>query len=423
MAHKPLSSLAEEVRKFVLTDFNPRFGALDGSFGSDPVWAGLRKLGSDLWLDTGDIDAAGELWTREFTSLTTNNTLLNKEVQKGHYDSLIPRIGELLDAYDLDERQRTLEFAFVLNALHGLRLVEWFDAYVSVEEHTELAHDLQGAIDAARRYHAICPQRFIVKIPFTPAGVLAARQLHKESIAVNLTLGFSARQNHVIARLAQPAFVNVFLGRLNAFVADNRLGDGKYVGERATLASQSEVRKLRASHAIPSRLIAASFREGIQVRDLAGVDVLTMPPKVAREFLDFQIPPGALRDNTHEDYEPTLASGVDFFETGLGTLWDVGLDVTACVDELEKENLDTFSPDDLVAYFAERGCGDVLVKWTPRQVATSMEEGKIPKMSNWRKLLASGQVGLDALMNLAGLNSFAADQRAMDEKVKSVLVG
>jgi hypothetical protein len=27
---------------------------------------------------------------REFTALTTNNTLLNKEVQKGIYDQLVP---------------------------------------------------------------------------------------------------------------------------------------------------------------------------------------------------------------------------------------------------------------------------------------------------------------------------------------------
>ena len=38
-------------------------------------------LGSELWLDTGDIEAAAEPWTEEFTALTTNNTLLNAEVQ------------------------------------------------------------------------------------------------------------------------------------------------------------------------------------------------------------------------------------------------------------------------------------------------------------------------------------------------------
>ena len=128
--------------------------------------------------------------------------------------------------------------AFILNATHGLRLVERFDAHVSVEEHTDLAHDLEQSVEYARRYYAICPERFYVKIPFTPAGLLATRRVRQEGIPVNHTLGFSARQNYVITRLALPTFVNVFLGRLNSFIADNGLGSGDYVGEKATLASQ-----------------------------------------------------------------------------------------------------------------------------------------------------------------------------------------
>jgi transaldolase len=54
---------------------------------SSPFWRGLRALGSELWLDTGDITAAGALWTGEFSALTTNNTLLNKEIQTGVYDA------------------------------------------------------------------------------------------------------------------------------------------------------------------------------------------------------------------------------------------------------------------------------------------------------------------------------------------------
>jgi len=50
---------------------------------SSPVWAQVRATGTRLWLDTGDIAAANALWTAEFEALTTNNTLLNAEVQKG----------------------------------------------------------------------------------------------------------------------------------------------------------------------------------------------------------------------------------------------------------------------------------------------------------------------------------------------------
>ena len=52
------------------------------------------------------------------------------------------------------------------------------------------------------------------------------RELSAEGLPINHTLGFSARQNYVIARIGRPRYVNVFLGRLGSFVATNELGDG-----------------------------------------------------------------------------------------------------------------------------------------------------------------------------------------------------
>ena len=131
------SELDLRVRELVLSGFTPRFGKLAEHFGSNPLWKRMRELGTELWLDTGDIEAARALWTQEFAALTTNNTLLNKEVQKGTYDELIGQAAKLLDKFgELTDEQRKLEVAFILNARHGLRLVEEFDAFVSVEEHT-----------------------------------------------------------------------------------------------------------------------------------------------------------------------------------------------------------------------------------------------------------------------------------------------
>ncbi|MCK4623827.1 MAG: transaldolase family protein [Phycisphaerae bacterium] len=412
--------LVEEVRDFVREGFTPRFGQLAATLPANPVWGRLREMNAELWLDTGSIEEAGELWSREFSALTTNNTLLNREVQKGTYDDLVGEAAELLGKHpELSERDRRLEIAFILNARHGLALVERFDAYVSVEEHTDLAGDVDAAVACARRYHAICPERFIIKIPFTPAGLLATRRLSDDGVPVNHTLGFSARQNYLVARIGRPDYVNVFLGRLNAFVADNGLGDGTYVGERATLASQAAVRALRDEGRTPSKQIGASFRSAEQVRDLAGIDVMTMPPKVAKGFLQMHPAPEQIIDRTGEDYQPPLAAGVDPKAVRLESLWDIGEEVVACVDALEKENLDSFTPGDLSAFFADHACGDVLVPWTDSQITTSAAEGKIPNLANWADALSGGEIGLDSLMNLAGLNSFVADQKAMDERVAS----
>jgi transaldolase len=417
---KAKSGIAGQIHKFVRDSFKPNFGKL--TFKSNPVWQRMRDIGSALWLDTGSIDEAQQRWTREFSALTTNNTLLNKEIQTGRYDGLISEIADLLNSYPkMTNRQMILEIAFVLNAWHALRLVEKFDANVSVEEHTDLANDTAMAVDYGRRFYEICPERFIIKIPFTPAGLLATRKLSAEGIPVNHTLGFSARQNYLIARVAKPAYVNVFLGRLNSFVVDNKLGDGSYIGEKATLASQKAVKKLRESGLAPSLQIGASFRAGGQIRDLAGLDVMTMPPKVADEFLSLNLPTDQIRDKTAENYTVGLNKDVSPDSFNLNTLWEIDDKLIACIDALENEDIDRLTPDDLIEFFKEHKCSDVLVPWSDSQIATSAKEGKIPKLENWKGVLANKSIGLDSLMNLAGLNSFTTDQQAMDLRVRQVL--
>jgi len=413
--------LVELTRGLVLEGFEPHYGARAQAFSASPVWAKMRELGSELWLDTGDIAAAGKLWTREMGALTTNNTLLNKEVQKGTYDTLVTRAANALrKAFPaMDEAFLVREIAFVLNAYHGLRLVEQFDAFVSVEEHTDLAHDVAAAVGYARRYHAICPERFIVKLPLTAAGLLAAAQVGTEGIPVNLTLGFGARQNVLVTAVARPRFCNVFLGRLNQVVTENKLGDGQYVGEKATMASQRVVKALGRSLGAPTKQIAASLRSGEQVRDLAGVDVLTIPPAAADEFARTTKDAAALSSAVEKAYEPRWAAGVDAKAWALDSLWDVpyGLERAA----LEIVSIPDLDPAGLLKSLKDAGFGAVLPQWSKEDVAAATQDGKIPKLARWKDRLAKGEIGLDALMNLHGLQSFVIDQKAMDDRIRGLI--
>ena len=307
--------LREEIRDFVERDVSE-----EPHRGSDaPLWRSLRELGTELWLDTGDMDAAAEEWGPSFTALTTNNTLLNREVQKGIYDELIGEARRIVAGLPREERIR--EIGFILNARHGLKLARRFGADVSVELHTALSHDLEGILFYGERFHEIEPDRFIVKVPLTPTGLIGARRLRERGIRVNLTLGFSARQNLFAAHIARPNFVNVFLGRLNAFVSDNELGSGENVGERAALASQAAVASARDSLPEGIRQIAASMRGGRQVASLAGMDVFTMPTKVAREARDKLEPP--LQSMRDAEYPVSLYAGVDPNAVRLEQLWSV----------------------------------------------------------------------------------------------------
>jgi len=374
---------------------------------SEGFWRGLRGCGSELWLDTGDMDAADDLWTDEFSALTTNNTLLNREIQKGIYDDLVGEARALLA--DLDEATRVIEMGFVLNARHGLRLARRFGAKVSVELSTELAHDVERSVFYGSRFHAIAPDDFIVKVPLTPAGLVAARRLRADGVPINFTLGFSARQNHLIARYARPNFVNVFLGRANAYVRDNGLGGGEGVGEKAMLASQRALRAFTGGDG-SVRHIAASLRSGEQVSALAGCDVFTMPTKVAAAA--FEAGTDRWEDRTADDPEVEGAGG-----ERLEKLWEIAEESDALVRTIAEVE----DPAAIVAAARDHGLADLLPEFDDGERAAIAEHGKIPDHARWRERILAGTAAPDSLLNLAGLASFAADQKELDDRIRRLL--
>jgi len=131
--------------------------------------------------------------------------------------------------------------------------------------------------------------------------------------------------------------------------------------------------------------------------------------------------PDDLTTRRDSEYDIELKEGVDAGSIRLDTLWSISDRLRKTVDALEKENLDQFSPEQLTSFFSAQACGDVLYKWDEDQMEISQAEGKIPQIDNWRQGLGGRHIGVDSLMNLGGLNSFSADQQAMDDRVQQVL--
>jgi transaldolase len=249
----------------------------------------------------------------------------------------------------------------------------------------------------------------------TPDGFIATRILSGEGIPVNYTLGFSARQNYLAARFAKPMFVNVFLGRLNALVEENKLGKPENVGEKATLASQEAVRALRASYGnIPTSQIAASMRNGEQIAALAGVDVFTMPPKAAAEFLDMDISQSDARPRRSKELHVELADTGLAKITDLTTLWSIDENVIAFVEDAVKQ-ADEMADGRQLAKLATEHEVDMLREWTNEERAAIRAKGKIPDLADW-----PGEP-VDALMSIAALETFAKDQTALDERIRGLL--
>lgn len=414
----PDSALARAVKDFCVENSDVASSSKD-EFLQIPTWQRLAERGTELWLDTGDIDAARKLWCAEFTALTTNNTLLNKEVQKGIYDGLVPGAAGLLRGADsgLSSDHVVLETAFILNAVHALKLVRVFDAKVSVELHTDLAHDIDASVAYGKRYYAICPSHFIVKVPLTPAGLVAARRLSEADIPVNFTLGFSARQNLLIANVAKPSWCNVFMGRINAFLADRGLSDGKNAGERATAASQRVVAELRASGACPTHQIAASMRGPEQVPALAGLDVYTMPTAVAESWLANE---GVYGEGVSGAFPVTFADGVDAAGDGLHVFWDVESAEQEAARKLADNVLDLDGAGVATA-LANAGCGSYFPALTDEENASIAADGKIPDYQRWVGDVRKGRLAWDTLLTAAGLASFSADQAALDDRIRGLI--
>jgi transaldolase len=379
----------------------------------DPFWESLRESGTELWLDTGDMDEAEANWSAEMSALTTNNTLLNNEIQKGIYDIFISEAKSIVR--DLPHEDRVKEIAFILNARHGLRLATKFGGYVSVELHTDTAHDIKAIEYYGKRFHEICPEQFIVKVPYTAEGLIGARHLKDAGVRINFTLEFSARENVVVTRVARPDFLNVFLGRIGAFMINNKLGDGSGAGERAVISSQNWVTGLSAQNPWQTKLIAASLRSHNQLELLAGTDVFTIPPKVAatgRKELS-----GEFTSRLDENYEVSLYSSAS--EAHIEKFWEVDDKVLSLAERLSLKVPSTGA--ELVHIAHEEGCEDMFPSLNKEEKINIAADGKIPVFSRWSKKISEGKIAPDTLLTLAGLASFTTDQEMLDQRIESII--
>src|SRR5580700_8708813 len=99
------------------------------------------------------------------------------------------------------------------------------DGYVSLEVSPLLANDTQATIDEARRlWKTVNRENLMVKVPATPAGIPAIRQLLEDGLNINITLLF-----------AQSAYEKVAEAYLAALEA--RVKKGQDVSHIASVAS------------------------------------------------------------------------------------------------------------------------------------------------------------------------------------------
>ncbi len=135
-----------------------------------------------------------------------------------------------------------------------------------------VATDTEGMLEEGRRLADIAPN-IVVKVPLTPDGLAATKQLSREEIRTNVTLCFSSAQAILAAR-AGATYVSPFLGRLDDIASDG-------------MGLLSEICEIFRVQGYATQVLAASLRSPQHVVQaaLAGADVATMPYHVFRQIV------------------------------------------------------------------------------------------------------------------------------------------
>lgn len=119
---------------------------------------------------------------------------------------------------------------------------------------------------------ALVAPNVVVKVPLTPDGLAATRELSQQGVQVNVTLCFSAVQA-LLAAKAGATYISPFVGRL-----DDAGGDG--------MELIAEIRTVYDNYDFDTEILAASIRSVDHVRRAAliGSDCATLPPAVFRDL-------------------------------------------------------------------------------------------------------------------------------------------
>ncbi|MBZ0274156.1 fructose-6-phosphate aldolase [bacterium] len=127
-----------------------------------------------------------------------------------------------------------------------------------------ISDDHEGMLREARELVKY-GKNVVVKIPMTPEGMIAVKELKKKGVRTNVTLIFSPAQA-LIAAKAGASYVSPFLGRLDDIGQDG-------------MDIIHQIRQVFDNYDIDTEILAASIRHPIHVLDcaLAGADICTMP--------------------------------------------------------------------------------------------------------------------------------------------------
>jgi transaldolase len=340
----------------------------------------LSELGQSVWIDSLSREwlRTGELVRMmdedAVVGVTSNPTIFQKAMSEGGwYDDQLREV--LAEENDLKEIFLRLAFDDIGEACDLLRPVwdgaDGLDGYVSLEVDPRLAHDTEGTIEEAQRFHETVDRpNLYVKIPATKAGLPAIEEMISRGKNINVTLIFGLERYAEVAeayirgleRLVEAggdpwqvtSVASFFVSRVDT-ETDKRLDaigghdhlKGRLAIANAKLAYQryKEIfsgprwEPLAAKGATPQRCLWAStstknpeYRDVMYVEELIGPDTVnTMPKETIEAFQD------------HGVVRLTLEGGLDEAGQLFEELAQAGIDYDDVTRVLEDEGVQKFA--------------------------------------------------------------------------------
>lgn len=339
--------------------------------GTNPLKA-LLACGQSPWMDyiRRDLLTSGELKkyidNDGLRGMTSNPAIFEKAITGSNLyaDILTSPVAKSLDAKGLFEK---IAIRDVRNACDIFKSVyadsKSRDGYVSLEVSPYLANDTKATIEEARRlWKAVDRPNVMIKVPATPEGLPAIRQLLEEGLNINITLLFAqftyeqvaeaflaalearAAKGQDVIHIASVA--SFFVSRIDTLV-DSRIDEklkttadpaqkalfesirGKIAiaNARLTYKKYQELfggprwKALAAKGGQTQRLLWAStstknpkYRDVIYVEELIGADTVdTIPPATFDAFRDH----GKLRPSLTENVEAAAKTMADLAKAGI----------------------------------------------------------------------------------------------------------
>ncbi|GMH33617.1 hypothetical protein BSKO_01451 [Bryopsis sp. KO-2023] len=245
------------------------------------------KSMSTIVADTGEI---GLVKAYTPVDCTTNPSLVLKAVKQEEYAHFLKSAieEEKANPGPIQLSRPHSAIADRLAVLMGCELLKIVPGRVSTEVDAHLSYDTEATVAKALRIldlykeKGIGPERLYIKIASTWEGIRACEILQKQGIDCNMTLLFSYAQA-IAAANAKAALISPFVGRILDWYKKAE-GRDFTPEEDPGVESVKKIYNYYKTYGCSTVVMAASFRNAGEIRELAGCDNITISPNLLEEL-------------------------------------------------------------------------------------------------------------------------------------------